>query len=161
MWWVHFQSLKLFLGEDPTHLYKIRSWWPTYLPVSDCPLQAPLTYLTPSRNTHLFYHIWTWKVSKTWEQYSLTTSYCSEDWWKFPWISMVLEVIFTLGEYMYWTHLLKLPYLDIQRSGLNSWLKVRARAEQLTCLKVKAIYHIWNKMDIWRSRLVIWPPLLN
>ena len=26
--------------------------------------------------------------------------------------------------------------------------KERARAEQLTCLRVKTIYHIWNKMDI-------------
>ena len=35
----------------------------TYLtPVSGCPLEAPLTHLSPCRNTHLFYHIWTWKV---------------------------------------------------------------------------------------------------
>ena len=56
---------------------------------------------------------------------------------------------------------LKLPYLDIWRSRPISWLKKRARAKQLTCLKVKAIYHIWKSMCFWRSRLIIWPPLLN
>ena len=32
---------------------------------------------------------------------------------------------------------------------------------QLTCLKVKAIFHIWESMCFWRSRLVIWPPCLH
>ena len=38
-------------------------------------------------------------------------------------------------------------------------LREKARAKQLTCLKVKPIYHIWENMCFWRSRLVIWPPL--
>ena len=86
---------------------------------------------------------------------------CSEGWWKFPWISMVLEAICAVGDYLYMTHPLKCPYLDIWRSRPISWLEERARTKQLTCLKVKTIYHIWKSMCFWRLRLVIWPSLLN
>ena len=36
-----------------------------------------------------------------------------------------------------------------------------SRRGQLTCLKVKAIFHIWESMCFGRPRLVIWPPCLN
>ena len=74
---------------------------------------------------------------------------------------MDLEAICSVGDYLCRTHPLKLPYLDIWRSRPISWLEKRARAKQLTCLKVKAIYHIWESMCFWRSSLVIWPPCLH
>ena len=56
---------------------------------------------------------------------------------------------------------LKLPYLDTWRPRLISWLMMKAMAGQSTCLKVKAIYHIWKTMCFWRTRLVICPPWFN
>ena len=74
---------------------------------------------------------------------------------------MGLETICVVGDYLCWTHPLKLPYLDTWGSRLISWLEVKAMAGKLTHLKVKAICHIWKSMCFWRSRLVIWPPWLN
>ena len=72
-------------------------------------------------------------------------------------ISMGLETIWVVGEYLCWTNLQNFHIWISKGQGQSAVLQ----RGQLTCLKVKAIYHIWESMCFWRSRLVIWPPSLH
>ena len=77
--------------------------------------------------------------------------------WGLMEISMVLEAICVVGDYLCMTHPLNF-HIWISEGQDQSAV---SRRGQLTCLKVKVIFHIWENMCFWRSRLVIWPPCLN
>ena len=58
-------------------------------------------------------------------------------------VSRGLETFWVVGEYLCWTHPLKLPYLDTLKVKADQLSHGGDMAGQLTCLKVKTIYLIW------------------
>ena len=95
-------------------------------PISEGQLEAPLTYLVPCRNTHLFYHIWTWKVL---QNMGIVFPCHLLPWWGLMEISMNFHglggYLCCWGLFVHDTALI-LPYLEIWRSRPISWLKERA-----------------------------------
>ena len=70
-----------------------------------------------------------------------------------------LEAICGLGEYMYMTHPLNIPYIDNPRSRLTADLDGRPRLIHWLGLKVKSISIHGRKWTFCRSRMVTWPSL--
>ena len=76
-------------------------------------------------------------------------------------ISMGLETIWVVGEYLCWTHPLKLPYLDTWRSRPFRCLAERVidLSEGQGLIPYKEGHVLLE--DSGRSRLITWPPCLH
>ena len=160
MWWEHFKPANYSLGWPYTPIWKI-GHDDLSKSLSVKAIVSSIGLIRPCRNTHLLYHIWTWKVSQNME---IVFSCHLLPWWGLMEISMNFH---GFGDYLCSWRLLVLD--TTPKNSIFGHLRVKT--DQLTwgegygrvidSSEGQGHMSYMETMCFWRSRLVIWPPWLN